>query len=294
MSITPWIKAARLRTLPLSFASILTGYTAARLEGLENYSILVLSLLTSLLLQILSNYANDLGDFLNQADNEHRKGEVRMVQAGLITTGQMKLAIQVLAGLSFLTGITLLFVAFPDFGKQFFILLGAGILAIAGAIFYTYGKKPYGYFGLGDLAVFLFFGLLGVAGTYFLVTGTLTTRALIPAIGQGFWAVAVLNLNNLRDIDSDLNAGKKTIPVRLGLKGGKIYHLILMAVAGFILAHYPIFMPPAAGIALALMYTVFKAKEPSEFERMLKLTAISAFVLSLMGLALSYWIHQGI
>ncbi len=291
MDLSPWIKAARLRTLPLSFASILTGYTAARLNGYENYLLLALCLLTSLLLQILSNYANDLGDFLNSADNEKRKGEPRMVQTGRISVAQMKTAIKWLVVLSFLSGLALLFTAFPNFGKQFWLMLGAGILSILGAIYYTYGKKPYGYLGLGDLAVFIFFGIVGVAGTYFIITGQFSPQAIIPAIGQGLWAMAVLNLNNLRDIETDKEVGKLTIPVRLGLKGGKIYHMVLMAISGFILAHYPIFMPPTAGIALALMYTVYRAKEPAEFERMLKLTAISVFVLSTMGLALSFRFH---
>ena len=189
-------------------------------------------LITTICLQILSNLANDLGDAVKGVDGEHRSGPARSVQLGLISKGQMQVAIIVFVAFSLLFGSLLLFQAnvFADTSKIYFYY-SLGVLSILGALFYTLGKKPYGYAGLGDISVFIFFGLVGVLGSYSLYLFELNYWHIVPACTVGFLSVGVLNVNNIRDIESDTISGKKSIPVRIGLEAGKTYHSLLIVVA---------------------------------------------------------------
>jgi 1,4-dihydroxy-2-naphthoate octaprenyltransferase len=250
-----WISAFRLRTLPLSLSSIIIGGALAIQQSAFNPIIFGLCFLTTLFLQILSNLANDYGDSIHGADGDHRKGPKRTVQSGAITKVQMFKAIIIFASLAFLSGVVLLWVALEERTYLWPYFLGAGILAIAAAIFYTNGKRPYGYLGLGDISVLLFFGPVGVLGTWFLQSEQWNPWFLLPAFGIGFLATGVLNVNNIRDIESDTLAGKKSIPVIIGRKSALLYHSFLLAL-GYIGL---VFTFPHLGIAtfslLAIMYT---------------------------------------
>ncbi len=233
-----WIEAARPRTLPLAISSILLGNFLAYAAGKFSFLTAFLAILTTLLLQILSNFANDLGDSKNGVDNKNRKVALRAVQTGKISASEMKNAVIIAASLSFISGISLLYCALQDAKTQTiitFVILG--ILAIIAAIAYTVGKKPYGYMGLGDISVFLFFGWVGTFGTYYLQTELLNYYILIPASGCGFLSVAVLNLNNLRDLENDRKTGKLSIPVRIGKLYGFYYQktIMLLGICTFII-----------------------------------------------------------
>jgi len=233
-----WIEAARPRTLPLAIASILLGNFLAYAAGKFSFLTAALAILTTLLLQILSNFANDFGDSKNGVDNKNRKVALRAVQTGKISPSEMKNAVIIAASLSFISGISLLYFALQYAKPQTIIaFFGLGILAIVAAIAYTVGKKPYGYMGLGDLSVFLFFGWVGTFGTYYLQTEILNYYILIPASGCGFLSVAVLNLNNLRDVENDRKTGKNSIPVRIGKIYGFYYQktIMLLGVCTFII-----------------------------------------------------------
>ncbi len=233
-----WIEAARPRTLPLAIASILLGNFLAYAAGKFSFLTATLAILTTLLLQILSNFANDFGDSKNGVDNKNRKVALRAVQTGKISPSEMKNAVIITASLSFISGISLLYFALQYAKPQTIItFVGLGLLAILAAIAYTVGKKPYGYMGLGDLSVFLFFGWVGTFGTYYLQTEILNYYILIPASGCGFLSVAVLNLNNLRDIENDRKTGKNSIPVRIGKIYGFYYQktIMLLGVCTFII-----------------------------------------------------------
>ena len=233
-----WIEAARPRTLPLAIASILLGNFLAYAAGKFSFLTAALAILTTLLLQILSNFANDLGDSKNGVDNKNRKVALRAVQTGKISPSEMKNAVILTASLSFISGISLLYFALQYAKAQTIItFIMLGLLAILAAIAYTVGKKPYGYMGLGDLSVFLFFGWIGTFGTYYLQTEILNYYILIPASGCGFLSVAVLNLNNLRDVENDRKTGKNSIPVRIGKIYGFYYQktIMLLGVCTFII-----------------------------------------------------------
>ena len=233
-----WIEAARPRTLPLAIASILLGNFLAYAAGKFSFLTAALAILTTLLLQILSNFANDLGDSKNGVDNKNRKVALRAVQTGKISPSEMKNAVILTASLSFISGISLLYFALQYAKAQTIItFVMLGLLAILAAIAYTVGKKPYGYMGLGDLSVFLFFGWIGTFGTYYLQTEILNYYILIPASGCGFLSVAVLNLNNLRDVENDRKTGKNSIPVRIGKIYGFYYQktIMLLGVCTFII-----------------------------------------------------------
>ncbi|MGI9542529.1 MAG: 1,4-dihydroxy-2-naphthoate polyprenyltransferase [Cyclobacteriaceae bacterium] len=223
-----WIHAARPRTLPLALASISMGGFLAAADQAFNPIIFGLCILTTLLLQILSNLANDYGDAVHGIDHEDREGPSRAVQAGTIGSNTMKRAIVLFTFLALVSGLALLYLAF-GFGLLFFSFLALGLLAIGAAITYTAGGSPYGHLGLGDLSVILFFGPVAVLGTYFLQTQTLNGNSLWPALSCGLFATAVLNVNNIRDIPSDQQAGKRSIPVRLGREKAVLYHWALLA-----------------------------------------------------------------
>ncbi len=229
--IKAWLAACRLRTLPLALSSILLGYFLAINEYKGDLNLFLLSALTTIFLQILSNLANDYGDALHGADAVNRVGPERMVQSGIISKQSMLLAIVLFSIFSFVSGIVLLIVSFDSISFNFILFLILGLLAIGAAIKYTAGKNPYGYAGLGDFSVLLFFGLVGVCGSYFLQTKSFNNSILLPALSSGLLATAVLNINNLRDIESDKQANKRSIPVRIGYKNGLIYHVFLITSA---------------------------------------------------------------
>lgn len=222
-----WLHAVRLRTLPLALASILAGSFLAVWQQSFRWEIFTLACLTTIFLQILSNLSNDYGDTVHGADSADRQGPIRAVQSGLISLAEMKRAMYLFASFSLISGLLLIFLAFSDL-KLFLIFLGLGLSAIWAAINYTSGKKPYGYAGLGDVSVFVFFGLTGVLGTYFLHTLSFETTAVFIAFSLGCFSTAVLNINNIRDIESDEKAGKKSIPVRIGRVKAVQYNWFLL------------------------------------------------------------------
>jgi len=241
MTLRPWISAFRLRTLPLALASIGMGSFLAAAEGLFSWTVLAMAAITTIFLQILSNLSNDYGDSVHGADSSHRQGPVRAVQSGAISLAAMKTAMGVFVGLSFVSGLMLLYLAFGWNLPLFLSFVVLGLMAILAALTYTSGKSPYGYRGFGDLSVLVFFGLLGVVGTFFLHTGGFDYRLLLPALSCGLFSVAVLNINNIRDIAADLKAGKRTIPVRIGRSKAVRYHWFLLA-TGFLLAFWFVMM----------------------------------------------------
>jgi len=229
--IKSWIKAFRLRTLPLALSSILMGSFLAIETNNYNLSVIILSLITTLLLQILSNLANDYGDGMKGTDNDNRLGPLRTIQSGEITPRQMKFGIGIFVILSLISGIWLIVESLGTnwhLGLLFFIF---GIAAIAAAIKYTVGNTAYGYSGFGDLFVFIFFGLLAVMGTYFLVTHNIYWELILPASTMGFLSTGVLNLNNMRDMKNDANSGKHTLALMLGIKFAKLYHYLIITAA---------------------------------------------------------------
>lgn len=223
-----WLHAVRLRTLPLALASIFAGSFLAAWKDSFRWEILLLASLTTIFLQILSNLSNDYGDTVHGADSADRQGPVRAVQSGLISLAEMKRAMYIFGFLSLVSGLLLLYLALQDW-KLFAIFLGLGLAAIWASISYTSGKNPYGYAGLGDISVFTFFGLLGVLGTYYLHTLKFESITLLIGISVGLFSTAVLNINNIRDIESDKKAGKRSIPVRIGRKAAVRYNWALLA-----------------------------------------------------------------
>ncbi len=230
MPVNPWISAARPRTLPLALASIGMAAFLAAAEQQFRWEVFALSALTTVFLQILSNLANDYGDSIHGADQAGREGPSRAVQSGAISSRAMRRAMVVFSILSLGSGVALLWIALPGNQTTFLIFLGLGILAIGAAITYTSGGNPYGYVGLGDLSVLIFFGLVGVMGSYYLHALDVHWVQLLPALSCGLFSTAVLNVNNVRDIKSDAVAGKRSIPVRLGRERATAYHWLLLAV----------------------------------------------------------------
>lgn len=291
-----WIQAARLRTLPLSVSGIIVGSAYAHYLGYSDWSIVVLALLTTLGLQVLSNYANDYGDGVKGTD-ANRIGEKRLVAAGVITAEQMKKAVIITAVLTFIIALLLIYVAF---GKEnftlslIFILLGIG--SIGAAIKYTVGKSAYGYSGFGDVFVFIFFGLVSVVGSNFLFTHFIDWKLFLPATSIGLLSVAVLNLNNMRDIENDRLAGKNTLVVKMGLDKAKKYQNYLIIVSFLFLLLFTVFIK-INFLQFLIIYlflgkhlqNVDKAKEYEDFDPELKKVALSTFALSIL-IWLTLWL----
>ena len=223
--IKAFIQAARLRTLPLSVSGIIVGYSLA---GFSNQTIFILAILTTIGLQILSNFANDYGDGIKGTDS-NRQGEKRLVASGVISASLMKQAVIITAIITFTLAILLIYVSFKDEFAYALLFLFLGVSSIVAAIKYTVGKKAYGYSGLGDLFVFLFFGLLSTVGSYFLYTKVIYWDVFLPASSIGLLSAAVLNLNNMRDCIEDAKHNKITLVVKLGNKKSKIYHYTLIS-----------------------------------------------------------------
>lgn len=249
MNIKAWLSAFRLRTLPLALSSILMGGFLASAADSFQWNIFLLCILTTIFLQVLSNLANDYGDSVHGADSAERKGPLRAVQSGAISARQMKTAVFIFILLCLVTGLTLLWNAFGWNWSAILFFFGLGVLSILAAIAYTVGRKPYGYIGLGDLSVLIFFGLVGVLGSYYLFTKRVSGLEIFPALSCGFFSIAVLNINNIRDIESDRKAGKFSIPVRVGRKQAIVYHWFLLSV----------------GWASAIAYTILHYHSPWQF-----------------------------
>lgn len=287
-----WINAFRLRTLPLALSSILLGSFLAAYSGAFSWSVAILAASTTLLLQILSNLANDYGDGIKGTDNEARVGPKRTIQSGLITHEEMRKMIVVFVFLTLISGIALLFSAFEmEQLNAALLFLILGIVAIASAIKYTVGKSAYGYHGLGDLFVFLFFGLTGVAGTYYLHTQTLNLEILLAGAAVGFLSSGVLNLNNMRDRKSDAQSGKNTLVVKIGSRAAKVYHVMLLV--GALLSTAVCILLLDAGnwawIFLAVtpllarnVIIVVKSTDPSQLDPLLKQLALTTLLFVLL------------
>ena len=223
-----WFSTARPKTLPLALASIIIGSALAYWAGKFDLITTLLAFITTILLQVLSNFANDYGDHVKGSDTAERIGPLRAIQHGAITGEQLKMAVVILSALSFISGAALSFYAYEGI-EDLLVFLGLGVISIVAAITYTVGKKAYGYLGLGDLFVLIFFGFVAVIGVFYLQAHSLPLMIFIPAFGCGLLSVAVLNINNLSDINQDRKVGKNTLIVRIGSKNGRIYHAILLA-----------------------------------------------------------------
>lgn len=285
LNIKSWLKAFRLRTLPLSMSTIAMGSFLAGAEGKFSWLLFSLCITTTLFLQILSNLANDYGDTEHGADSVERVGPARAVQSGEISMQSMKNAMYFFGFLALASGVALLSASFGNqLSYRFLFFFGLGCGAIAAAVKYTAGKNPYGYKGLGDLFVFLFFGIVGVAGTYYLQTQQLNPAILLPAISIGFLCAGVLNVNNMRDRISDINAGKITMAVRLGATNAKYYHFALITLAWIAIIAYTLmnFNSPVQFIFLVTLplfvihlIKVLGNKEPALLDPQLKTLVLS-------------------
>ena len=290
-----WIKAARLRTLPLSVSGIILG-SACAYQAVPSHSkfwlIFGLCLLTTLFFQVLSNYANDYGDAVKGTDNENRVGPQRAIQSGEITKEAMKKAIIITAVLGMISSVA---VVYFSFGKENFveaiIYLVLAVACIGAAIKYTVGSSAYGYRGLGDVFVFLFFGLVSTLGSYYLYTHSLDLKVLFPAFAVGLLSTAVLNMNNMRDIENDAAMNKNTLVVKMGYQKAKQYHFWLILFAVIFFNIYAInffkywyqyiyiiaFIPLLKNIGV-----VTKTKNPRDLDPELKRIALTTFFISLL------------
>lgn len=305
-----WIKAARLRTLPLSLSGIIMGSFIAKWRlreegGTWDWKIFALALLVTLLYQVLSNYANDYGDGVKGTDVKRiGEAEVRAVASGKITAKQMKNAVILFSVLSFVATVALLYIAFiPEFMNEFYIFIGLGVASILAAIGYTVGKKPYGYMGLGDVFVFIFFGLVSVCGSYFLFTKTFSWDILLPGTAIGMMSMAVLNLNNMRDIESDRLSGKNSLALRIGFKNAMIYEMVLLQLPlilvliflglnNFIqLQKYYVFIVMILLFPVAkLRRSIMSVKEPKQLDPFLKQVGIMTLMMAVLtAVGLNYF-----
>lgn len=290
-----WLKAFRLRTLPLAFSSVITGTVVAIDIGFFDWITFSLALTTTLFLQILSNLANDYGDSEKGTDNENRIGPKRSIQSGVISKIQMKKAIIIFVFLSLLSGFSLVFYATRTISFWYpltFILVG--VISIVSAIKYTAGTGAYGYYGLGDLFVFIFFGLVGVIGTAVLNVHDFYFNMLLPAITIGCFSAAVLNLNNMRDWENDKASQKNTLVVKIGLSRAKKYHITILMIGIFSSITYVLqheFKLIDLTFILAFIPIVLHLKTiekidntPAEFDPELKKVALSTFFYSILFL----------
>lgn len=282
MKIGPWISASRLRTLPLAASGILLG--AAQDRGVPmNVLTLMLGLLTAFLLQILSNWANDLGDFENGADQVRLAGPSRAVQSGSITAHQMKRGVFSIAWVTLICGILFLYQSLwlNNRYSDFWIFLSFGLIGIIAAYAYTAGPKPYGYIGLGDLSVFVFFGLMSVLGMHYILYNSIDQNAFLLSVFMGTMSVGVLHLNNMRDIDDDAKAGKITVALRLGWRKSKWYLFALFALGfgSLIYFMFPITKASIALVAIPLLFmlSIRKIQEPAKLDPFLKKLALVVF-----------------
>ena len=287
-----WLNAARPRTLPLSVSGILVGTAMASLYVEINYIIFFLALLTTIGFQVTSNFANDYGDGVKGTDNDNRIGPKRALQSGLLSRKALKKGIVVSVSINLILVLCLLVVSF---GREYLhwgiLFLFLGGFSVWAAIKYTVGDSAYGYKGLGDIFVFLFFGLLGVLGSMFLYIKTIPFVSVLPAMSIGLLSVGVLNLNNLRDVTSDKLAGKNTMVVKMGFENGKRYHTLLL-VLSFVciciflfsdVVHFFQFICLIAFVPIFIhLGFVMKTTSPQLLDPELKKLALSTFLLALL------------
>lgn len=296
--VKAWLKAFRLRTLPLSLSGIIMGSFIAFEKGFWNSSIFIFSLITTILFQILSNLANDLGDSLKGTDNDNRLGPTRSVQSGEISKKQMRNAVILFSILSLTSSSWLIFIGTTNMGTEMIWFYGIlATLCIAAAITYTVGKKAYGYHGFGDIMVFIFFGLVSVLGVYSLYSKQFEWMNILPACSIGLLSTAVLNLNNMRDIQNDRNSGKNTVVVLMGSNYSKLYHSLLITGA-FICSFYYMADCTSSYVFIGLIpfvllflhvRKVMAVRDPKEFDPELKKVALLTFahaILTSIGLNL--------
>ena len=286
-----WLKAVRLRTLPLSVSGILIGNSLCFQHTEFSVTLFVLMLFTAISFQIISNFANDYGDGVKGTDNENRLGPKRVLQQGLLSREILKKGIVIISLISLLLAFVLIFLAFGfNSWNYILIFIGLSFASVWAAIFYTVGNKAYGYYGFGDLFVFLFFGGVSVLGAYFVQLKTFSYPAILLSIVVGFLSVGVLNLNNMRDIDNDAFVGKRTLVVIMGAAIAKKYHLFLLIVSVSILVYVFssvsirfFWIPYLAIIPLMVHFiSVLKNSEPKFFDPELKKLSLSIFFLSIL------------
>lgn len=288
--VSKWIEAARPRTVLLSLSGVIMGCFLAASTGIETPVVWLFCALTAITLQVLSNLANDYGDFKKGVDNVHRTGPQRTLQSGAITERQMRVGIVVTAAIAFVSGALLLFVFARLTWRELAVFAALGIGAVLAALFYTLGKRPYGYRGLGDLFCFLFFGWVAVAGTYYLSTKSLDFAILLPATAMGFLSNAVLNINNMRDYENDKASGKNSLVVKIGLKGAFAYHVFLI-VGAFICLSVFLWLKQSPWYTYAFwllfplfakdLITIRKTFESGHFDPLLPKQVIKSFLLAL-------------
>lgn len=299
MSKIPFIiRSMRLRTLPLSLAGVVLGTCAALSDSQWRFSwsVVVLTLLTAALLQILSNLSNELGDYLSGTDTADRQGPKYSLQCGNLSVRDFRVLIAVMAVLCCVVGAGMIYASYCTFMTlQPLALLLLGAAAVWAATQYTLGKNPYGYRGLGDVAVFVFFGLASVLGSYLVQAHTLKWAMILPAVSIGLFSVGVLNVNNIRDMESDRGT-RVTVPLKLGARWAKIYQTFLvvggiLSMAGFLCLYA---LRPLSWMAL-LAFLPFYAvhlfgvwrRSGRELDGMLPLLVITTFVMALtIGLTL--------
>ncbi|MFK7784748.1 MAG: 1,4-dihydroxy-2-naphthoate octaprenyltransferase [Crocinitomicaceae bacterium] len=290
-----WINAMRLRTLPLSLSGIIMGSAVAYYQGYWDWLIFTLAIVTTILFQIVSNLANDLGDGLKGTDNNDRVGPERMIQSGEITPKQMKFAVILTSVLSFAAAGSLIYFGaqnMPSSIAWFYVILA--VLCVIAAITYTVGKRAYGYHGMGDLMVLIFFGFVSVLGVYSLYSKTFVMDMILPAITIGLLSTAVLNLNNMRDYANDARSGKNTLVVKMGPNMAKLYHALLIVIAISSLAIFiSLFDQPALFAAmlptillLVHLRKVMATTDVKKFDPELKVVALSTFALSIFMLGM--------
>ncbi|MEO9479139.1 MAG: 1,4-dihydroxy-2-naphthoate octaprenyltransferase [Maribacter dokdonensis] len=290
--VKAWLNAARLRTLPLSISGIFVGTALAAYYGATNVTIFILALCTTIGLQVTSNFANDYGDGVKGTDGDDRIGPKRALQSGLLTAAELKRGIYISIVINAVLIISLIFTSFGIKDVLYpvlFLVLGA--LAIWAAIKYTVGKSAYGYQGLGDVFVFIFFGLVSVLGSMFLYLKFIDLFAVLPAIAIGLLSVGVLNLNNMRDIKSDTAVGKNTLAVKMGLSKAKKYHYTILFVS-FLCLFYFLFTTNASQLRyvslvgylpiLVHLRKVALTDKAAELDPELKKLALSTFFIAVL------------
>lgn len=290
LKIKAWFSALRLRTLTLSLSGILLGSGAAHYNNHWDNKIFFLAILTSILFQIISNLANDLGDGIKGTDNNNRIGPIRGIQSGIISKKEMKTGIILTTILSILSSLLLIYHSLngmPYYIIIFFIILA--ILCIVAAISYTLGSSPYGYYGFGDIMVYIFFGFISVIGVYTLFAKSFLSINILLAIFIGSISTAVINLNNMRDFENDKKCNKNTLVVKIGIKKAKNYHIILILSAFIsIVLYLNKLQEPMAFLALIPSVFLFKhlwkiiyTTNPKEFDSELKIVSLTGFFLSI-------------
>jgi 1,4-dihydroxy-2-naphthoate polyprenyltransferase len=305
-SMKEWIQAARLRTLPLAISGILLGSAVAYLQGRFQITVLFFGTITAVFLQVLSNFANDYGDFKKGTDTQANRQD-RALASGRISEKDMLYGIWIMIALSLASGFSLLFFSFHVFNSKFLLFFGIGLASIVAAYKYTAGKNAYGYFGLGDLFVLVFFGVVSIGGIYFLHAGNISKEAWLAALGCGLLSTAVLNVNNIRDIESDKKSNKITIPVRIGYLNALRYHTALVwvgfsSVLGSFLQHLKQAESNPSGLEYLMICTAFspfiflfgshvnQLKEIRLGDRMAYNKELKKLSLSILTLSCFYWL----